>query len=1166
VSRDPSTFRDADARRRILEDLEATLFVEAAAGTGKTTALVGRIVALLRGGRATLDRIVAVTFTEKAAGEMKLRLRAEIERARAALPEASVERVRLDTALQALELARIGTIHAFCAELLRERPVEAGVDPMFAVAPEDESQRLLDRAFDAWFERSLSDPPEGVRRILRRRPRGFGAQGPREALRFAVGSLVEHRDFPASWTRPAFDRNTALDAVVHRLERLAAMFDRAEWPDDWLARNLGNVARFVRENALREDVRGRDYEGLEAELRELTQRRTGWHYKGVRRKQFGEGLTRDEVLEARDAAKQALDDFLAEADADLAACLREELRPVVDEYQSLKAAAGVLDFVDLLLCTRDLIARDDDVRAFYQERYTRFFVDEFQDTDPLQAEILLLLAADRADVTDWRDVTPVPGKLFLVGDPKQSIYRFRRADVAIYERTKARLRERGADLVHLSTSFRALPALQHAVNAAFAPRMQGASDGSQAEYVALEPAREDVEDRPAIVVLPAPRPYGDYGTVVKWKVEESLPDATGAFVAWLVNESGWRVPEGPEGELVNVAPRHVCLLFRRFKSFNDDVTRPYVRALEARRVPHVLVGGRSFHDREEVLAIRNALAAVEWPDDELRVYATLRGPLFALTDEVLLAFRARHRRLHPLLPLDREALPASERCVLDALIVLRDLHRRRNRRPIADTIARLQAAVRAHAGVAIWPTGEQALANTLRTIDLARRFERRGAVSFRAFVERLEADAERGDAEDAPVVEEGTEGVRIMTAHRAKGLEFPVVVLCDPTCAATRKQPSRHVDPEAQLWAEPLCGCAPHDLLAHRDEELARDAAEAVRLAYVASTRARDLLVVPGVGDAEEEGWLDVLNPVVYPKQGERGEAEKSAGVPAFGEDAIVARPRNAKRPSRAPVAPGRLRPREGAHTVVWWDPNRLELDVEQDVGIRQQRILEADESGEVAGESERAHARWQEARRTRLASGGEAAFVVAPVTQIAEASVASATEAGVEAAGEMPGGRIALETVDADRADRPHGKRFGSLVHETLAAVALDDDADAVRAAATLQGRMLGASDAEVAAAAHAANAALAHPVLRRAAASGSVRRETPVLLRREDGSLAEGIVDLAFREGSGTDARWTVVDFKTDRELGERRAAYEAQVGIYVEAIATATGEPAEGLLLVV
>lgn len=1149
---------DAEARRRICEELDATFFVEAAAGTGKTTALVSRIVSLVRSGKGQLDRIVAVTFTEKAAGEMKLRLRAEIERARAEEGLGLKERGRLEKALSHLELARIGTIHAFCADLLRERPVEAGVDPLFEVAPEDESQRTLERAFETWFQRTLADPPEGVRRVLRRRPREFGAQGPRESLRQGAASLVDHRDFEAPWKREPFDRNHAIDRVMEQLAELGALAARADSPRDYLAQNLAEVQVFIEENAQLEAVRGRSHDGLEAELRELAKsRRIHWHWRGSPRRPYAKELPREEVIERRDAVKADLDSLLEACDADLAPLLQQELRPVVEAYEKKNQRAGQLDFLDLLVRARNLIRDDAGVRHELQARFSHFFVDEFQDTDPLQAEIILLLAADDPAETDWRRVSPVPGKLFLVGDPKQSIYRFRRADVAIYERTKRQLTERGAEIVRLTTSFRALPSLQKAVNAAFEPIMRGSEDGSQADYVALQPWREEVSGRPSLVALPVPRPYGDYGRVVRWRVADSYPDAVGAYVDWLVTKSGWTVSEPGKETRVPIQPRHICLLFRRFKSFRDDVTRPYVRALEARRVPHVLVGGRSFHDREEVLAIRNALCAIEWPDDELRVFATLRGPLFALGDDALLAFRRRVGRFDPMRRLAMDDLDPSDREVGVALVLLARLHADRNRRPIAETIERLLEAVRAHAGIAIWPTGEQALANCLRMVDLARRFERRGASSFRAFAERMEAEAERGDAEDAPVVEEGTEGVRITTVHRAKGLEFPVVVLADPTCSATRAVPSRHVDPARGLWAEPLCGCAPRELLDAAEEELRRDAAESVRLAYVAATRARDLLVVPVVGDEEVEGWIDVLNPIVYPESTLRRDAASAPGCPRFGKDSVFERPESAGKGAGASVAPGLHEPRAGGHRVVWWDPRALNLDQTEEVGLRQQRILEAD-AGEIRSEEgSRDHDRWQAARRATLESGSKPALVVSSVGDLAKSAEAREDD------------EVDVEEVSLDRGGRPGGRRFGILVHRVLETVDLDADEPAVWAASRAAGRLEGASEAEVEAAAVAVRAALDHPLLRRAAlsqADGGLRRETPVLLRLDDGSLAEGVVDLAFREENGGRPHWTVVDFKTDRELGDNRDRYAAQVRLYVEAISKATAEPARGVLLVV
>src|SRR6266851_1081269 len=189
---------DQHIRDRIRNDLDTTLVIEAAAGTGKTTALVNRIVSVIESGRGQLSQIVAVTFTEKAAGELKLRLRAEIEHARHDAALVGDVRNRLDKALEQLEEARIGTIHSFCADLLRERPVEAQVDPMFEVAPEDVASEMFDAAFDRWFEHALQNPGEGMRRLLRRRDLSQ-RKGPREIARNAAYELLQWRDFNRSW-------------------------------------------------------------------------------------------------------------------------------------------------------------------------------------------------------------------------------------------------------------------------------------------------------------------------------------------------------------------------------------------------------------------------------------------------------------------------------------------------------------------------------------------------------------------------------------------------------------------------------------------------------------------------------------------------------------------------------------------------------------------------------------------------------------------------------------------------------------------------------------------------------------------------------------------------------------------------------------------------------
>jgi len=262
------TMVDATARERIVADLDTTFVVEAAAGTGKTTQLVRRIVAVLRGGRGRLEQIVALTFTDKAAGELKLRLRSEIDRVRGELALGSAERARLDAALAELEVARIGTIHSFCADLLRERPIEAGVDPAFEVMNDDERERVLGIAFDRWFERALADPPEGLRRFLRRRT-WMRAAGPRTDLRRACRDLIEHRDHLGTWPRAAFDRPARIDALVEALAALASLHGRARRPSDYLAQCVADVAMFVDEIRRREASRPRDYDELEASPRRL---------------------------------------------------------------------------------------------------------------------------------------------------------------------------------------------------------------------------------------------------------------------------------------------------------------------------------------------------------------------------------------------------------------------------------------------------------------------------------------------------------------------------------------------------------------------------------------------------------------------------------------------------------------------------------------------------------------------------------------------------------------------------------------------------------------------------------------------------------------------------------------------------------------------------------
>jgi ATP-dependent exoDNAse (exonuclease V) beta subunit len=1157
---------DQRERDLIATALDRTLVVEAAAGTGKTTALVNRIVNVIRSG-VDVDQIVAVTFTEKAAGELKLKLREriELERRAARAQDDTAAVAAFERALGHLEEAHVSTIHTFCADLLRERPVEARIDPLFVVLNESQSERIYDEVFRTWLHGQLLAPRDGVRRSLRRTAkRNFGRDvdedGPVQRLWHAGWTLLQWRDHAAPWSRdPDWDREGAIDALLQAVEILGALAERASWRDDPVFKNLAAARALAVEIGRARQEGPLDYDGWESTLVDLSKNRELARHKGGRQG-YAPGISRDDILAARAQLIESLGGFQRTADADLAARLRDDLADLVVAYDEAKQVQGALDFLDLLVRARDLVRDNAEARRSFQRRFTKLFVDEFQDTDPLQAELLVLLAADESslDATrpDWRVAVVRPGALFIVGDPKQSIYRFRRADVGVYRDVCAHLEAGGATRVPLQASFRASANIQRAVNAAFAPVMTDDPATLQASYMPLLKVRDDLPAQPSVVVLPVPRPYGRTKQVTAYAIEDSLPDAVGAFVAWLVNESKWRVTERTGEPAVPLEARHICLLFRRFTSWQNDMTRPYVQALESRGVPHLLVGGKQFHNREEVERLRLALTAIEWPDDELSVYGTVRGSLFGVGEEELLEYRLTVGALHPFKP--AADVPERLKPVVHALEVLADLHRRRNERPVADTITSLLTVTRAHVGLVLRPAGEQALANVLHLAELARQYEADGGISFRGFVEALREAVDRSEAPEAPILEEGSDGVRLMTVHKAKGLEFPVVILADITARMRPGEASRHLDPDHRKCAVRLAGLVPQDLADHQDEERDREEAEGVRLAYVAATRARDLLVVPAVGDGPYvEGWINPLNQAIYPALAVRRTpgAPPGLGGVTFGLDSVVERPEND--PARSDtVCPGLHQIGEDASChVVWWDPSCLSLGVEQRFGLRRDDLIARDVPAEVVEEKLRGYREWQQWRDSALEAG-------------AQPSVQVKTAGEWARSGQWLPGIDELPPVDELSVARdlltPSGRRFGSLVHAVLANAVLGDGGESVEALAQVQARLLGAPADEAAAAAGIARGVLTHPILReaaRAAERGACRREMPVTFSCPDGTVIEGVVDLAFED----EGRWTVVDFKTDIEIGRNGLQiYRRQVGFYGAAITRATRQPARGVLL--
>jgi ATP-dependent exoDNAse (exonuclease V) beta subunit len=332
-------------------------------------------------------------------------------------------------------------------------------------------------------------------------------------------------------------------------------------------------------------------------------------------------------------------------------------------------------------------------------------------------------------------------------------------------------------------------------------------------------------------------------------------------------------------------------------------------------------------------------------------------------------------------------------------------------------------------------------------------------------------------------------------------------------------------------------------LLEHEAEEAARERAEGIRVAYVAATRARDLLVAPVVGDEmyPTEGWLSPLYKALYPTQANWRKSRPAEGCPSFGASSVIERPMDYDRLPEFSVRPGLIEPAAGRHQVVWWDPSKLSLgedaDRKHDELLR--RVLADD-----GGQSLSAYRAWQTERAATIFSAAKPEFEVFLASQ--------STDAPPEA--------TAVEYIVVDRSAREGGRRFGTLVHAVIGQTPLDAGPEEIARWAALNGRILGSPAGEIDAAREAVEAALKHPLIARARAAERCHREYPVTLKLDGGRLLEGIIDLAFVEQGA----WVVVDFKTDAEVADHRARYQRQLQWYVHALARLTGMEGRGILL--
>jgi ATP-dependent helicase/nuclease subunit A len=1060
-----SPFRpvDEDARERARRDHRTSLVLEAGAGTGKTTLLVDRIEAIVRAGAARLEEIAAVTFTENAATTMKLRLRERLERARtdARLPE--VERERVSAALDVLERASVSTIHALCAQVLQERPLECGVLPGFRVADEAEADGLFAGAWEEWLgERLVGGDDVLLDALDRGIPLEGDGWGERTSLRGLARTLLDQRDL-APVAGGAFDGEAARKDLLAKGARGRELAAPVKEGDSLRAR-LERLAEHA------EASRFLDGEALVRHLLALQPIQTNFGFKP-------NWPSAEALAEGRGIAawvRDARAAWPAAVGADLHGRLVRSLSGVGTLYARKKAERGVLDFLDLLLKARDALRDHAGVREWFRRRFVYLVIDEFQDTDPLQVEIARLLAGDR------------PGALVVVGDAKQSIYRFRRAEVRLF-RDLVRGAPEGA-VLHLVQNFRSRPAILRFVNRVFADLIQVSDEADQPPYEPIAPP-PGLSEEPSVVALRFAAPTNASGM----ELLEAEAAGLAAFLAGIAR-GGETVRDPVTGVVRPSRAGDVLVLARRLTRVSA-----LEEALEALSLRFTVEGGKSFFDRQEVHETLAVLRAVDDPQDRIALVAALRSSFFGVSDRDIVAYSLSGGPLWA--GAIDEGRPGAA-ALAPAMALLEELHRMRRHASVPAVLERLYDETRVLAALTGSRRGEAQIANLEKVAALAREAASLGALTLRGFASLLEDRIQNAREEpDLPSTRPGDpDTVRVLSIHKAKGLEAPVVALYDTDDGGYSPITTVPLWEEGRIAIGFRGGCQPPDwdALVRREEKKGR--AESRRLLYVACTRARDLLIVPRPPvDADVgEFWKELVDRVPtasppLPADGLRGAGD--ADVRVVDVEGIP----------RAEVG--------GRGRELW-------------------AIANADGGDALA-------ARWTAERKDLVARAGERELLPVSATRLA------ARTAPPPAAAVGEGG----------------GRDFGLLVHRLLEWVPLEDvdagRAERVRAMAEAAAPSFGL-DAEAAGrAAGQIERALGLPVMDRARRSPRVWRE--LALWFPDGAhLVEGIVDLVFEE----DGQLVVVDYKSDAIIEDHalaQAAHHApQLQLYGRGLAQAAGIP--------
>jgi ATP-dependent helicase/nuclease subunit A len=889
-------------------ELGRHISVTAGPGSGKTTVLVERYLHILRSQKLSIDQIVAITFTNRAANEMRERLR---ERLNHLLQTASgEERKRWLNYKRTLDGAVITTIHGFCARLLREFPVEARVDPQFTLLDEHRAQMLLEVTVEQVLTEFLSANHAEISRLTLGVGRGRLADGLAHIYREVRGQGLSFAELRAK-TRESHSTEQAYGEALKTLhDRVGQLLG---WPKlsmkaDAKRRHAAEAWPSLRATLSKvpEHAALSDYCSAIERFRSHRPDKTA---VGELAPQLDELLWGNVSKRANDYSglvpQLCFDLFARDYAFELINLLERIDQRLREEKQKLSA----LDFDDLELRALDLLARPE-VIARTSERYKFFLVDEFQDTNNVQRQLLERLALRPAG----RD----SANLFIVGDRKQSIYGFRGADVDVFREMTGTLLTAGGEEKSLRLNFRSQPPLINFFNHLFARLFQPkeevtAADRAQLGYVEHETseAKRETRDRGSLIdLLITTESTGDDDDP---KLEQTSRDLDAEQLARRIIE----LTEGAD------APKYsdIALLFRAMTN-----VQTYESVFRRANIPYQTVLGRGFYEREEITDLIQLLRFLDNKTDELALAAVLRSPLCGISDNALLALRCAPwldelETSDPLLHFSqtRNLFQALKRHANVAFInpeehvllqratdLINGLIARRHNYGIGNLLRYAVERSEFMTVIAANFDGAQRLANVQRLFTLAERFERSGAHLIRDFVRYVEEFEAIGSRESEGQIDEATNAVRLMTIHQAKGLEFPVVIipelqrysrvpdnwfLLDRHRGLTLKVP----DGRGKLVA----GCT---FKTFEERQGLREQFESMRLLYVAATRAQERLIFSGTTkDFEGLGgkadtWLKwIWQSLELPAQPLSGVRDLAPGVQIEITPNLIDRPQQAK-------------------------------------------------------------------------------------------------------------------------------------------------------------------------------------------------------------------------------------------------------------------------------